>query len=542
MENSDTDDRPSQYTRQLEAIVQSSTDALLVKDTDGRYQFANEAAADYLDSEVSDVLGRTDAELFGEEKAGDLREQERQVLDAETTRTFEESLPIDGDEHVFETTCSPYYDGDGDLAGTVSICRDVTHRKVRERTLENQRDELATLDRINEVAQEVVRTLISEPSREEIAQAVCDRLVGTELYQVAWVGEPDPHGSEMTDVVGTGLDDQTRELIRSIDASEDSEEPVPKAYYTGELQVVQSVPDDESLPEQRRKDILERGDRAGIAVPIRYGDTTYGVLAVGSDRLAAFSDREVDAFDVLGEVIGFAINAVKHRRLALSDTVVELTLRLSDSESFYVAASEQLDATFRLEGMAAGPEGSLLFYDAVSGADPRAVFDFAAEWDAVEGVRLVSDHGDEALFEFTLTGASLVLTLSEYGAKPREATSEGGQATVVVELPSDADVRSVVERVRTKFPDVELVAKRESQRELQTAREFRRDLDQRLTDAQRTALRASYFAGYYEWPRDSTAEDIAASLGVSSPTFHQHIRKAQQELLGAFFDRDDERP
>lgn len=535
-------DELSEYARQLEAIVQSSTDALLVKDTEGRYRFGNESAAELLDCDPDDLVGRTDADLLGEETARRLRERERRVLESEATTTFEETLPTGDGERVFETTCSPYYDASDGLAGTVSVHRDVTESKVRERTLENQRDELATLDRINEVAQEIIRALIGEPNREEIEQAVCDRLAETELYRTAWVGNPDPASSQMTDFVGAGLNDRVRALVERIDASEESEDPAARAYHEGVPKVIESVRDVETIPGEIREELLELGYHSGILVPIRYGDTTYGLLGVGTDRKSAFSQREVDAFDVLGEVIGFAIGAVKHRRLALSDAVVELTFRLTDRDSFYVVVSEQLDCTLRLEGMAAGPEGSLLFYDTISGADPDEIFEFAEDWDGVENVRLVSDHGEDALFEFTMSGSSLVVTLSEYGAKTSGAISERGEATVVAELPSDADVRSVVERVRAKFPGIELVAKRETERDLRTAREFRRDLDQRLTDAQRTALRAAYFAGYYEWPRDSTAEDVAEALGVSSPTFHQHIRKAQGELLAAFFDRNDDRP
>jgi predicted DNA binding protein len=46
-------------------------------------------------------------------------------------------------------------------------------------------------------------------------------------------------------------------------------------------------------------------------------------------------------------------------------------------------------------------------------------------------------------------------------------------------------------------------------------------------------LEAAFFAGYFEWPRDVSGEDLAESLGVSSPTFHQHLRNAQRKLLDA---------
>jgi len=414
----------------------------------------------------------------------------------------------------------------------------VTERIRRERTLEEQRDQLATLNRISEVAREVIRRLIGEPSRDDIERSVCDRLVESELYRFAWIGAPEPSGERMTGVVGAGLDEGLRELIAGADVSEDSEEPIARAYYDAEPKVVKYIADSGLLEADRRDRLVERGVESGIAVPIQYGDATYGVLGVGSGRPAAFSEREVDAFELLGAVVGFAINAVKHRRLALSDTVTEVEFSLSDSDSFYVELSERLDCTVELEGMAAGPNGTLLFYDSVIGADPEAVEALAADADGIEDARIVSDHGDRTLFEFAATGGSVALALSEYGAHTTEAVVDSGEGRVVAELPADADVREVVERVRAAFPAVELVSKRERELDARSAREFRRELSERLTEAQRTALRATYFAGYYNWPRDSTAEEVADSLGIASPTLHQHLRKAERELLGAFFDEE----
>jgi len=523
---------------QLEAIIQSSPDPIVVKDREGRYQFVNRATGEYLYCDPSEIVGRTDVELFGDETGREIRRQERAVLDAERTETFEETLAVADGERVFETTRSPYYAPDGDLAGTVTVCRDVTERIRRERTLEEQRDQLATLNQISEVAREVIRRLIGEPSRDDIERSVCDRLVESELYRFAWIGAPEPSGERMTGVVGAGLDEDLRELIAGVDVSDDSEEPIARAYYDAEPKVVKYIPDSGLLEADRRDRLVERGVESGIAVPIQYGDATYGVLGVGSGRPAAFSEREVDAFELLGAVVGFAINAVKHRRLALSDTVTEIELRLTDTDSFYVAVSEELDCFFELEGMTSGPDGTLLFYDWVTDADSDDVLAFAADWDGIENVRVVSDRCERTLFEFTVSGASVVLALSEYGARTTEGVVDRGEGRVVAELPADADVREVVERVRAEFPDVELVAKRQREREVRSAREFRQELSERLTEAQRTALRATYFAGYYSWPRDSTAEEVADSLGIASPTLHQHLRKAQRELLGAFFDEE----
>lgn len=38
-------------------------------------------------------------------------------------------------------------------------------------------------------------------------------------------------------------------------------------------------------------------------------------------------------------------------------------------------------------------------------------------------------------------------------------------------------------------------------------------------------------AGYYNWPREISATDVADRLGVSSPTFLEHLRKGEQKAL-----------
>ncbi|USZ75251.1 PAS domain-containing protein [Halorussus vallis] len=521
--------------RRLEAIVESDDAAIVVKDAEGRYLFANRAAAEFVGRAESEMLGATDEELFGPEAARDLRERERAVLETEERRTDEERLPVADGERVFETTCSPYYGPDGDLAGTFSVCRDVTERHERERQLRRQRDALATFDRINRVVCGVVVDLIGEATREELERTVCDRIVDSELYRTAWIADLDPCADEVRDLVGAGLDERTPDLVGDFDASENAENPVVRAFRTGEPAVIGNVADDSSSGRNRRG-ILDRESGSAVAVPVRYGDATYGVLVVESDRAMAFGERESDAFATLGEVVGFAINAVKHRRLALSDAVVELEFRVAGRESVSVDLSERLGCHLRLEGTTAGTDGTLVFYQSLRGADPAAVREYAADCDAIERMRVVSDRGNEHLLEFVAAERSFVVTLSEYGARTTEAVTENGESRVVAELPAAADVREVVEGVRNAYSGVELLAKRECEREVRTASEFRRAVDERLTDAQRRALRASYLAGYYDWPRESTAEDVAESLGISSPTLHQHLRKAQAGLLEAFFD------
>ncbi|RDZ89653.1 bacterio-opsin activator, partial [Haloferax sp. Atlit-6N] len=120
--------------------------------------------------------------------------------------------------------------------------------------------------------------------------------------------------------------------------------------------------------------------------------------------------------------------------------------------------------------------------------------------------------------------------------------ADGGDATVTVEQPGEADVRAVVDAVTDAHPSVSLAAKHQADRSVDTDQGFRERLADRLSDRQATVLRAAYHSGYFEWRRGSTAEELADSLDVSSPTLHNHLRKAQQKLLTAFFDETPASP
>ncbi|PSQ01334.1 hypothetical protein BRC92_10810 [Halobacteriales archaeon QS_4_69_31] len=41
---------------------------------------------------------------------------------------------------------------------------------------------------------------------------------------------------------------------------------------------------------------------------------------------------------------------------------------------------------------------------------------------------------------------------------------------------------------------------------------------------------------YYQWPRDSTAEDIADAFDLSAPTVHYRLRKAHQTVVGSLLE------
>jgi predicted DNA binding protein len=52
-----------------------------------------------------------------------------------------------------------------------------------------------------------------------------------------------------------------------------------------------------------------------------------------------------------------------------------------------------------------------------------------------------------------------------------------------------------------------------------------------LSPRQQEALTLARERGYYEWPREVTAGELAAELGVAKTTFLEHLRRAESKLL-----------
>jgi DNA-binding NarL/FixJ family response regulator len=390
-----------------------------------------------------------------------------------------------------------------------------------ERRLESQRDELATLDRINVVIQDIVRGLVAAATREEIATTVCERIAAAELYEFAWIAERDA-GGEFAIQTGAGIDTGSVDIATADGGTAVTADELPEA---GVVEVFESG----AGPWQAAG---ETGPVA--AVPLSYNDVVYGVLAVGATRPDAFSERERAGFAVLGEVAGFAINAAQNMKLLLSDTAVALELRVVDEDAFSTTLTERLGCRYVVDGVVPAADDTVLQYVTIEDADPERVCDLAAESSAVADCRLVSAHDDGGVFEVA-TRESPVNSIVGVGGTVTGCSVEAGVGTMTVEVAPETDVRAMVDAFERVHPGSELLSKHTVERPNGDAN-ARRSVDERLTDKQRAALRAAYFAGYYEWPRRSTAEEIADSMGVSSPTLHNHLRKAQQKLLVGFLD------
>jgi len=117
------------------AIVDGATDAIFIKDCDGRFLLFNRAAAQFAERPSEGGLGKKASDLFGEEAGERIRKIELEVIEKGVASTVEETLDRAGTIRTFLTTRSPYRDEQGKIIGLIGIARDITEKKRIEEEL-----------------------------------------------------------------------------------------------------------------------------------------------------------------------------------------------------------------------------------------------------------------------------------------------------------------------------------------------------------------------------------------------------------------------
>ena len=495
------------HLRAFVEAVEQSGHSIYVTDRDGTIEYVNPTFEETTGYSRAEAVGRNprilqsgrhddafyetvwDTILAGEVWEGDIVNRAR-----------------DGREYHVHQTIAPITDEEGVVRRFVAVNADITERRRHERELGRQRDLLDRLNRVNATVWAVSQALLRARTPGGIEEAVCERLADTGLYVAAWVGGYDDAAGTVTPRVGSGT-----ELPGPVSADGEDAPPAVRAARSGEVVLVRE--DDPSRP------------RARAFVALAYDGVTHGVLSVRGEGSRCIGEYERTSLRELGRTVGYAVAAARARRLLDADDAVELTLASDDDRSPLVRAAGA-DARLSLSASVPGSDGRELYYLTVAGEDPAGAVDRLRATEGVEQARVARETGDGWLVELAVTGPSLPRALADTGAHVAGATAAEGRVELRVELPPSADVRRALRAARTAFPELELVAKRTVERS------GAGDAGSPgLTERQRATLQAAYHGGYFDWPRASTAQELAGTMGVSDVTFHKHLRRAEGTLL-----------
>lgn len=527
-----------QSLRAFREAIEQAGHSVYFTDTDGTIEYVNPTFEEVTGYSTEDAVGKTprivnsgvhDADFFA-----DLWEtiQAGEIWTGEVTNEDKS-----GDRYTVNQTISPITDETGAIERFVAINDDITEQKRREQTVRRQRNSLQRIRQIIESLRPINRELTRAGTRQEIDRVICEQLTSSDAYLFAWVGDYNQATDEITPREWAGIEDGFVEALDlSLDGDELDQTPFEQAVSTNEIQSMQEVPTDPAGRELRDR-AIEYGFQSVAAIPITYGETVLGMIGLYSARPDAFDRYEQGLLRELGERIGHAINAAENKQLLHTDTVVELEFEVGRADSVFAAITDRLDCQLSLNNITPTTGAGYLCYIDVEGVEPQRIVEDVHSLGGVENARVVRSRGRTGIVELRVTTGPLT-ALFEHGATIRSFEATDGTGRLIGETAPQSGAQSMIKTLEGTYSEATFIAKRTRTKESTTLTMTKHAVETELTDRQCEVLGLAYHAGYFESPRDSTGDELADALGITSPTFYQHVRKAIRKILTLLLETD----
>ncbi len=119
----------------LNALVEGSTDAIFVKDLEGRYIVVNQAIVSLLGRPADEIIGANDYELFEAALAERYRADDQRIMKTDVAHTYEETVTTPTTSSLSYLTTKGPLIIDSEVRGVFGISRNITERKAAETAL-----------------------------------------------------------------------------------------------------------------------------------------------------------------------------------------------------------------------------------------------------------------------------------------------------------------------------------------------------------------------------------------------------------------------
>ncbi len=143
----------------LEAILYNSPVFIFAKDKEGRYLMFNRYCEEFSGQEAKNVIGKTTYEVYGGDpsKASELVGHDLKVLRTGEPLVVEDEGRLENGQYYFDiTTKFPMFDANGETYAVGGISIDITERKMAEKELAAEKEQLAVT--LSSIADGVITT------------------------------------------------------------------------------------------------------------------------------------------------------------------------------------------------------------------------------------------------------------------------------------------------------------------------------------------------------------------------------------------------
>ncbi len=296
-------DRPA--WAHLAALVESSHDAIIGHDPEGRVTSWNAAAETLFGYRAEEMIGRPVGRLLPpalQEEDQPVLERLRQGERIEQPQT--QRLTRDGQLIDVAIRLAPIRDGEGRMVGASQVARDLSAQTRNERDAR----ELARMTRLYAALSHINQAIVWSATRDELLSKVCRVLVEHGGLKMAWIGWNDRQTHTM--VPATSWGDDSGYLMRVqifTDERLHGRGPSALAFRSGQAFVCNDLLVDPAT-EPSRVELVRAGYLSCASFPVRLSGEVRGALTVYSDRRDVFYDKEIALLTEAAGDLSFALD------------------------------------------------------------------------------------------------------------------------------------------------------------------------------------------------------------------------------------------
>jgi len=161
----------------LQSIVDGTTDAIFVKDRQGRFLLVNRPSAEILGHPPDQILGKYNHDLLPPDIAQTLSTTDQQIMAKGQTQQLQEIIPMEGTDHIFWSTKYVWRDEQGQVQGLIGMTRDVTElmqmQTERQQLIADLQKQTQELQALNLVTANAISTL----DLDELLDVLLERVI-----------------------------------------------------------------------------------------------------------------------------------------------------------------------------------------------------------------------------------------------------------------------------------------------------------------------------------------------------------------------------
>jgi PAS domain S-box-containing protein len=291
----------------LKSVTEGTSDAVYVKDIQGRYLMFNAAAARIVGKPSEEVMGQDDTALFPPDEARVVMAGDRRVMASGSVHTYEEFVTSGGVTRTFLSAKGPMCDAQGKVTGLFGIARDITERKQAEESLRRANRALRMISECNQV-------LVRATAEADLLQSICRIVVDHGGYRMAWVGfaEQD-EAKSVRPVAQAGFEAGYLDTVNITWAdTERGRGPTGTSIRTGQPVTARNIPTDPAYGPWRAA-AIQRGYTSSATLPLIRGESAFGALMVYAGEPDAFNAVEVALLTELAGDLAYGITALRTR-------------------------------------------------------------------------------------------------------------------------------------------------------------------------------------------------------------------------------------